>query len=185
MFRSESDRIGLERQKRAARTLDLVLVGRPFAQTGDEDLPHARRTPPPHGVPPTIPDVEVADHACAFRIGRPDREMDSLDAFMADDMRTKRLPELAVCAFAQQVFVHLAQDRTEAVGILELPGGAMPLGAQPVGGLARHRSGEKARDAGIGCGLGLGLAGQHPKPVRTRHEGGNLPALRALLQAQD
>ena len=117
MFRPEPDRIGLQRQHRAARPLDLVLVGRALAQTGNEDLPHAGRAPAPHRVAAAIPDVEIAHDADAFRIRGPDREMHAVHALMRDHMRAKHLPQPPVRAFAQKVFVHLAQHRAEPVGI--------------------------------------------------------------------
>ena len=128
MFRPEPDRIGLQRQQRAARPLDLVFVGRAFAQAGNEDLPHAGRAPPAHRVAAAVPDVEIAHHATRVRaFGAQTAKCTPVHALMRDRMRAKHLPEPPVRAFAQQVFVHLAQHRAEAVGIVEFPCRAMAL----------------------------------------------------------
>jgi hypothetical protein len=84
-----------------------------------------------------IPPVEVADDGDALRIRRPDREMRAMDALMRHHMRAEHGPEVPMRAFAHQVFVHLADDRAEAVGVVELP--AVAVGSILSGDRLRHR----------------------------------------------
>ena len=64
--------------------------------------------------------------------------MRAVAALVLHDMRAERLPHPQVAAFAEQVFVHLAEDRAETIGILEIPARVSGCTAQMVGRIARH-----------------------------------------------
>ena len=136
-----------KRQQRAVGGAQLELVDRPLAEPGDEDLPDADPAAPPHRVAPAVPAVEVADHRDARRVRRPDREMHARHAGMLDRMRAQPLPQAPMRALADQIVVHLAQDRREAVGVVHLPACRRRCGragcsrTRPAGPRARPRTG--------------------------------------------
>ena len=76
------DRVGLERQQRALRADDLVLVDRAVAERRDEDLPDAGVHALAHRVAAAVPAVEVADDRDAPRVRRPHREVHARGAFV-------------------------------------------------------------------------------------------------------
>jgi hypothetical protein len=100
---------------------DLVLVDLAPPDAGDEDLPDAGGTAPPHGVAPPVPSVEVPHDRNAPRIWRPDGEGGARDALVLHRVRAEAAVELLVPALAEEVFVHLAQHRPEGVGVAKLP----------------------------------------------------------------
>src|SRR3546814_11488994 len=73
-----------------------------------------------HDVAAAVPAVEVAHHADALRVGRPDGEAHAFDAFDAARMRAELLEDAAVRPLGHQVKVELAEERREAVGVLEV-----------------------------------------------------------------
>ena len=139
---AEADRVGLQRQHRAAGAQQLELVAVAFGQAGNEDLPHPGGAAAAHRVTAAVPLVEVAHHRHPPGIGRPDGEMHAADAFMGDDVGPQHGPQPLVAAFAQEVFVLLAHHRAEAEGVLDLPGQAGAAGAADqvagMGNLARE-----------------------------------------------
>src|SRR3546814_13449524 len=70
----EGDGIGLQRQQPAVGSDDLVLVEGAPLQAGNEQLPDADLVTLAHDVAAAVPAVDVAHHADALRVGRPDGE---------------------------------------------------------------------------------------------------------------
>ncbi len=66
-----------------------------------------------------IPEIEIADHADAAGVRRPDREINA--AFAADlaQMRAKFVVEPLVISLGEKVQIDLAHDRPIAVGIAQ------------------------------------------------------------------
>ncbi len=183
MFRPKAHRIGLQRQKPAIRAAQLVFVGGPFAQAGDEGFPDPGCPAPPHRVAAAIPDVEIPHHRNAPRVRRPDGEMRAPNPFMRDHMRAQHLPQAAVGALAQQIFVHLAQNRAKAERIVEFPCRTGIGGAQPIGLAAGQAGHEQARHPVHRAG-GNRFSCDHLQPFRPRHKGRQHPALAPPVQAQ-
>src|SRR3546814_8004744 len=86
-----------------------------------------------HDVAAAVPAVEVAHHADALRVGRPDGEAHAFDAFDAARMRAELLEDAAVRPLGHQVKVELAEERREAVGVLDVPRRVAEARAQPIG----------------------------------------------------
>ena len=183
MFRPKAHRIGLQRQNPAIRAAQLVFVGGPFAQAGDEGFPDTGCPAPPHGVAAAIPDVEIPHHGNAPRVRCPDGEMRARNAFVCDHMRAQHLPQAAVGALAQQVFVHLAQNRAKAERIVEFPCRPGIGRAQTIGLAAGQAGHEQARHPLHRTG-GNRFGCDHLQPFRPRHEGRQHPALAPPVQAQ-
>ncbi len=117
----EREGIRLERHDLPRARLDLVLVERARLQTRDEQLPYAALVAKPHGVAAPIPVVEGPYDAHASRVGRPHRERDAANALELARMRAEPLVGAKIPAFGEQTDVPLAEQRREAVGILDLP----------------------------------------------------------------
>ncbi len=116
---AKGHRIGLERQQLAARSQELVLVVRSLRDTGDEQLEDAALEPLAHDVAAAVPPIEVADDAAALRVRRPDREAHAGDTVDLAGVRAQLLVEPPVAPLGEQVDVDLAQERREAVGIVD------------------------------------------------------------------
>ncbi len=102
----ECQRIGLERQQVAVRPDDLVFVFGAGLGFGDEDLPkpvaaHA------HGMPTSIPKIEVADHADPLGRRRKDRKAHAFDAVKHHGMGAELVIEVHMRAFAEQVEIEI------------------------------------------------------------------------------
>ena len=119
-FRPEGQRVGFQRQQSAVRALDLELIELAAVQAGQEQLPHAGLDALAHRVAAAVPVVEVADHADPPGIRRPHGEADALDAVDLDQLRAEPLVDLEMRALRQQMHVDVAEDRREAVWIVEL-----------------------------------------------------------------
>jgi serine O-acetyltransferase len=65
-----------------------------------------------------IPVVEIADHAGALRIRRPDRKIDAAHAANRPELRAELLIDLEVIALGEKVQVDLAHERAVAIRIL-------------------------------------------------------------------
>src|SRR3546814_12045853 len=89
----EGDGIGLQRQQPAVGSDDLVLVKGAALQAGNEQLPDADLVTLAPDVAAAVPAVEVAHHAAALRVGRPDGEAHAFDAFDAARMRAALLED--------------------------------------------------------------------------------------------
>ena len=127
-----ADRVRLQGQERAVGGTQLELVDRPLAEPGDEDLPDPHAATAPHRVAAAVPAIEVADHRDASRVRRPDGEVHARGAGMLDRVGAQPLPQPAMGALADEIVVHLAQDRREAIGVVHLPRAAIIVGAQGV-----------------------------------------------------
>ena len=140
-FSGEGQRVGFLRQLFTARADHLELVVVAGAGARDEDFPVAD-TPPPHRMPPRVPEIEVADHADPPRVRRQHDEGDALDPVQGHRMRAEPVVEPLKFAFAEQIEIVVAEDRRKAIGILEIDDGVAETGAQ----LITARSvGERAR----------------------------------------
>jgi len=126
---AKGHRIGLERQQLAARPQELVLVVRPLLDTGDEQLEDAALEPLAHDVTAAVPPIEVADDAAALRVRRPNGEAHARDPVDLGRMRAELLVEAAVATLGEEIDVDLAQDRSEAIGVVD----DVAVDVEPVG----------------------------------------------------
>ena len=141
---AERHRIGLQRQQCAVRADDLVLVFVAGMRARHEDFPVAVAAHP-HGVAAAVPMVEVADHADAPRVRREHHEGHALDILVPGRMRAELVVELEMRAFAEQMQVHVGQDRRKAVGVLHLDFVVAEPRPQTIMRIARrHRPGEQS-----------------------------------------
>ena len=140
----KADRVGLERQQLALRAQHLVLVDRPFADAGNEDLPDAGVDAAAHRVHPAVPGVEVADDRHAGRVRRPDGEVDARRALVDDRVRAQPVVQPHVRAFAEQPVVHRAQHRRVRVWVVDRPAAAVVARAQQVARALRQDAFEEA-----------------------------------------
>ena len=115
-FRPEGVRVGLE-QEAAARGPDLVLVDRPGAEVGDEQLPDARGAAKAHGMAPPVPAVEVPDDADPRGGRSPDGERHPVTVPQGAWVGTQEAVRFAVSAFVEQVLVAVADKRPEGIGV--------------------------------------------------------------------
>ena len=109
------------------------------ADAGQEHLPDAGLDALAHRVAAAVPAVEVADHADARGVRRPDREGDAVDALDgdADARRASRRAQMG--ALGQQMDVDLAQLPAESGRDPRLPRVAPPRRSEAVGGTRRSR----------------------------------------------
>ncbi len=132
-FRGETVRIRFLNEIALMAALDLEFVDFALHQVGDEKFPDSGRPAIAHRMPPAIPVVEIANHADALGVRRPDREIDTSNSAVGHDVGTEPLVVAEMRTFAQEVKVEVGQRRPEAVGVDEFP--AMPfvvLDAKPV-----------------------------------------------------
>jgi hypothetical protein len=176
MLGAEADRIGLQRARQAVRAEKLVFVGRAVADAGQEYLPHAGRTAPPHRMAPAVPAVEIPHDRDPLRVRRPDREMGAIHALMPHHMGAKCRPQPPMRALADQVFVDLAQHRAEPIGIVMVERNAVGrLACQPIGAIAWHGAPKQARmprHCGQPKGVAASPCGQGRRPWI---KGGDIP----------
>ena len=92
----KAERVGL--LEHVVVVADLILVERPLAQPRHEQLPEAAGDVLPHRVAAAVPGVEVADHADAGGVGRPDGEVDPVHAVDRPQLRPQPLVALPVPA---------------------------------------------------------------------------------------
>ena len=127
-------------QERAAPGPDLVLVFLPVGQIGNEDLPDAAGREVPHRVDATVPRVEVADHADAFGIRRPDREVHAGRRADGGAVRAELLERAQVRPLAEQVQIEVGEHAAVAIRIVDLEDViARKRDAQPVVGHPARR----------------------------------------------
>src|SRR5262245_45305937 len=101
-------------------------------QPGHEEFPKTTPLSASHRHPPAIPGVEVANQADPARIGRPQGESHALDPFVDEYVGAEFLVARKMVSLGKQVNVELAEDRWEAVNILELVLNPTARCAQPV-----------------------------------------------------
>ncbi len=147
MLGGKRERVGLERQELAVRALDLKLVDLAAPQPRQEQLPDAAFDALAHRMAAAVPAIEGADHRDPLRVRRPDQEGGPLDALEGHRVGAELLVEAEVAALGHQVDVELAQDRREAVGIVDLDRARAGLQAQAIakaGRAVRQRQHEQA-----------------------------------------
>ena len=143
-FRGKCHRIGLQRQLLALRADDVEFVVIAGGGVGHEQLPIADAAHP-HRMPPRIPEVEIADHADAPRVGREHHEGDAGNAVQRHRMRAELVVDALMGAFAEQIEIEVGQHRRKAIGIVEIDHGVAEAGAQLVAlGAVRQRADEQA-----------------------------------------
>ena len=102
---------------------DHVLVAGAGTDGRHEQLPDARLPELAHRVLAAVPAVEVALQPDAARAGRPDRERRARDVpgrrAVVVDPRPEHGPEQLVATLVDQVQVHLAEGRQEAVRVVD------------------------------------------------------------------
>jgi hypothetical protein len=105
---------------------------------------------------------------------------------MGHHMGTKRSPQMLVRALAQQVFVNLAQDRAEPVGIVIVERNAVGRFApQPIGARSGHRADKQPLvpfNRGQGIDRSVRLCRQQG---RTGIEGRNLANAMPVMRPQN
>src|SRR6516225_4238283 len=89
-------------------------------------MPHA------HGMTPPVPRIEIADDRDPCRIGRPDREANTLHTVDAGDLCAETGRELEMPALADQMKVKLAQQKPERIRILGILNRLPPCDAQKI-----------------------------------------------------
>ncbi len=112
--------VGLFGHEVAEPVLDLVLVDGADPDAGQEDFPHAALEADAHGMAPSVPVVEIAQHAHLPRVRRPDRERRAVDTVDRRRVRTEFLEDAQVVSLDQQMNVQLAEHRSEPVRVLEV-----------------------------------------------------------------
>src|SRR5688572_9747966 len=88
-----------------------------FAYARDEDLPNATSQELPHGVPATVPVVEIADDTHALGVGSPNvkgRPAHAPHFFQVSAQLFIKLPVVALCTKVQ---VEWTKDRSEGIRI--------------------------------------------------------------------
>ena len=93
--------------------LELIEVIR--HQAGYEELPDPGCAPVAHGMPESVPAVEIADHACASQGRCPDGEAATADAVDFHGVRAQQAVDVVVSALAEQVQVEIRQQGGETV----------------------------------------------------------------------
>ncbi len=117
----------------AVRPEQLVLVARARLDARHEQLPHAGLAAQAHRVHAPVPRVPVAGDADARRVGRPHREARAAHAVDLVGMRAQHAVQIEVIALREQPRVELAEQRPEAVRIVERARRAVGVrDAQPV-----------------------------------------------------
>jgi len=178
--------IGLLGLAHAARTDNVVLIAGAGRQPRHEQFPDARGVARSHGMTACIPCVEVADHGHALGVGRPDREAHAFHAFDGHGIGAKRIGQLEMASFVEQMQVKLAQHRTEGVRVLGFLHRARPLDAQQIGRRIGHGTFEQARhlcfhQSPQQCSI---AAAQHLDRLRPRQIGADAAAGRAVMRAE-
>src|SRR6201996_8160587 len=126
------------------RADDVELIVIASLRMRDEKLPITGAVHP-HRVPPRVPVIEVADDADPPGVRRQHYEADAVHAVERHWMRAELVVEPLMRAFAEQIKVVVAQDRQEAVGILELHDIVAELRPQMIArGAVRHRAGKQS-----------------------------------------
>ena len=102
----------------ARADLELVLLA--VGQIRDEDLPDACRREQPHRVDAAVPAVEIADHAHALGVRRPDREVHAGGRCRRDAVRAELLERAMVRPFAEQVQIEIGEHPAVTIRIVDL-----------------------------------------------------------------
>jgi len=111
---------------------DLELVALVSHDIGNEKLPDAAFVASPHGVAPSVPAVEVADHAHPAGIGGPHGEEKALNAAEVEKMGTELAIDRIAGGVADPREIVMREKGAEAVGIVMDLGPVLLFDAQPV-----------------------------------------------------
>ncbi|CAM5646574.1 hypothetical protein SAVIM40S_08196 [Streptomyces avidinii] len=157
----------------AVRAGDVVLVERPGAHPGQEQLPHPRRAERAHRVGGGVPVREVPGDPDPLGVRRPHREAGPGHALVLHRLGAERLPQLFVAALADQVKVQLAEGGQEPVRVVDLDLVAVVRDQQPVLRHAGQRQQPREQPVALVDELGpqplrddgdrLGVGAQHPE----------------------
>ena len=112
----------------AVLAANLEFVMRSFVHAGEENFPNARGNELAHRVGAAVPVVEVPDHAHTLGGGRPHREMHAGHLVDHLHMGAEFFVDVVVRAFVEKIDIHLAEHRTERVGVALAPLGAFMIG---------------------------------------------------------
>ena len=91
---------------------------RAFAHVGQKNLPNAAPEQAPQRVDASIPAIEIADHADALRVRRPEREVNALHARDRLKMGAKFFVKIEMVPFGKEMQIDLTHDRAVAVGVV-------------------------------------------------------------------
>ena len=106
----------------AVRLLELEFVVRAFADAGQENFPDAAAEQLAHRMHAAVPAVEIADHADALRIRRPDVEASCrCTPSISVEMRAEFVVELPVLALGEEMQIERPEDRAERIRIALRP----------------------------------------------------------------
>src|SRR6476469_4014860 len=122
----KSERVGLQ-QKCALLRPNLEFVMGALLHAGQKQFPNAAPEQAPHRVHPAVPPIEVADHADALSVRRPDGEISAFDVADLPEMRAELFVKLEMISLGEQMEIDLAHDEAVAVGIADDSGGSIPF----------------------------------------------------------
>ncbi len=121
MFVPEGVGVGLEENLPRFPGTDLVLVDLLRAETGDEDLPDAAFPAVAHGVPASVPVVEIPHHGHPPGVGGPHAEGDPGHAPDLREVAAEPAVQFEMRPLPEQVDVEVGEDVAETVRILLQP----------------------------------------------------------------
>ena len=149
--RLEEEPVGISLQADLpVQVANLELVLRPFAHAGDEDLPHPRQAQRAHLVAVPVPIVEIADHADALGVGRPDREAGAGHPVDRAQLRPELVVNPALVPLAEEEQIRLAQRRQEGIRVARAADAALLIGDDQVISINAVRLGGDAfEEAGL------------------------------------
>src|SRR5262249_2184345 len=141
----ERHRVRFQRQQMPVRSDNLEFVSLPGCCARYENLPEAVASSP-HGVTAPVPEIEIADHADAPRVGREHHEGNARNAVERPRVRADLVVE-NVAALAEQIEIEIGQDRRKSIWIFQLHYVAVEVNAEPI---ALRRLGQWAgKQAGL------------------------------------
>src|SRR5690606_14247741 len=109
----------------AAYIPDLILVVRSLPYPRNKDFPDARGPENAQRVNASIPIIEIANHADALGIRRPDRETGPRNSINYPQLRAEFVINTQFVPLPKQIHIHLAEGRQKGKSIPELPGAAV------------------------------------------------------------
>jgi len=122
------------------RVAELELIVRPGGHVRHEDFPHPRLPQRPHRVAAAVPVVEVAHHADAPGVGRPNRETGAGGAVQHAQLRPEFIVDAALVALAEQEQIVLAEGGGKGVRVAAALRAALGIRDDQLVGVGfRHR----------------------------------------------
>ncbi len=118
-FRLQRVRVGLERQDVTIPCADFKFVACAFENCGKEYFPHTAFAAQAHGMPAVVPEIEIAKHGNARGIRCPHRKTGADDAIELTLPRAEDFIGPQMRSLAEQPDIGLAEDRREAVGVVD------------------------------------------------------------------